>query len=109
MAAGPVRQRAILVGAMQAAQSTRSRFAAASAVANLISGDDEGKEGTGGGGSAPGSVTAQNRRRVRMLADSVAARLGEQKDYAYIDDSDVCEGPQGAFMRPAMDAMARLR
>jgi len=56
-----------------------------------------------------GAVSRRNRVRVRRLADSVAARLGEMKDYRYIDDGDVCAGAEGAFMRATMDAMGRLK
>ena len=64
---------------------------------------------SGARADAVGEVAKRNRARLRRLADSAAARLGEQKDYAYIDDEDVLAGPQGAFMRDAMEALGRLK
>lgn len=87
-----LRERARAEGALAAVQRVRARFTV-----------------TGARAASVGEVSKRNRARLRRLADSAAARLGEQKDYAYLDDEDVVAGPQGAFMRETMAALDRMK
>jgi len=87
-----VRAEAATHGVLRCVQDTRQRFTVTPAQEKRL-----------------GPVTIRNRARVRRMADCAAARLGELKDYKYIDDDDLCRGPGGAFMAETIAAIERLR